>query len=106
MGMCSRMYDFLCENRRRETAENCRLQTANGRGQMGEEHDPSAPQPVASRQSPAACRLPPAACRLLLLVFVRPLHPDERLRIDHVPRSQVALISQDPRGEVEQARVR
>src|SRR4051812_11293008 len=41
----------------------------------------------------------------LLLVLVRSLDPDERLRIDHVFRTEVALVPQHARREVQQARV-
>src|SRR4051812_12691569 len=36
------------------------------------------------------------------LVLVRPLHPEKRLDIDHVPRLQVPQILRHPLGELEQ----
>src|ERR1041384_242537 len=40
-----------------------------------------------------------------LRVFVRALHPDEGLQIDHVARFQIALVAPDGFGELEQTRV-
>ena len=36
-------------------------------------------------------------------VFVRSLHPDERLEVDHVARAQVALVAPNLRGKGKQA---
>src|SRR5689334_5908687 len=37
------------------------------------------------------------------IVFLRPLHPDEPLQIDHVLRAQVAHVAADGAREIEQA---
>ncbi|HTU66323.1 MAG TPA: di-heme oxidoredictase family protein [Steroidobacteraceae bacterium] len=39
-------------------------------------------------------------------VFVRALHPDERLRVDHVARTEIAIVARHLRREVEQRGIR
>src|SRR5581483_6197253 len=42
----------------------------------------------------------------LAWIFVRALHPDKRLDVDHVARAQIAQIAPHRRRELEQTRVR